>query len=129
MLNKVQAIGNLGKDPEVRFTPNGQAVARMSVAVNEKWKNREGEAQEHTEWLNVVAWGPLAENCGKYLSKGRQVYVEGKLRTRKYDDKDGNTRWITEVIAHDVKFLGGKQDATRAETSASSDDSGDGVPF
>jgi single-strand DNA-binding protein len=106
VLNKVFIIGNLGKDPEVRFTSNGRAVAKFPVATSEKWTDQEGNKQERTEWHNVVVWGKQAETCGQYLSKGRQVFVEGSIRTRQYDDKDGNKRYMTEVVARDVRFLG-----------------------
>jgi len=107
-LNKVLIIGNLGKDPEVRFTPGGRAVARFPVATSEVWSDQEGQRQERTEWHNVVVWGKQAETCGQYLSKGRQVFLEGSIRSRQYDDKDGNKRYITEVIAQRVQFLGGR---------------------
>ena len=106
-VNKVLLIGNLGKDPEVRFTGGGQAVARFPLATSEVYNDREGQRQERTEWHNVVVWGKQGEQCGQYLTKGRQVYVEGRIRTRQYDDKDGNKRYITEVIAQRVQFLGG----------------------
>lgn len=107
MVNKVIIVGNLGKDPEVRFTPGGKALARFPVATSERWTDQDGNRQERTEWHNVVVWGKQAETCGQYLAKGRQVYVEGSLRTRQYDDKDGNRRYTTEVVARDVRFLGG----------------------
>ncbi len=106
-LNKVMLIGNLGKDPEVRFTGGGRAVARFPLATSEVWTDQEGQRQERTEWHNIVVWGKQAETCGQYLAKGRQVFVEGSIRTRQYDDKDGNRRYITEVIAQRVQFLGG----------------------
>lgn len=106
-LNKVMLIGNLGKDPEVRFTSTGKAVANFPLATSEKWTDGEGQAQERTEWHNVVVWGKQAESCGQYLAKGRQVYVEGAIQTRNYDDKEGNKRYITEVKAQRVQFLGG----------------------
>ena len=106
-LNKVLLIGNLGKDPEVRFTGTGRAVARFPLATSEVWNDAEGQRQERTEWHNVVVWGKQAETCGQYLAKGRQVFVEGSIRTRQYDDKDGNRRYMTEVIAQRVQFLGG----------------------
>jgi single-strand DNA-binding protein len=106
-VNKVILVGNLGRDPEVRFTAGGKAVARFSVATSEVWNDAEGTRQERTEWHNVVVWGKQGETCGQYLQKGRQVYVEGSIRTRQYDDKDGNKRYITEVIAQRVQFLGG----------------------
>jgi single-strand DNA-binding protein len=107
-LNKVMLIGNLGKDPEVRFTPGGQAVARFSLATSEVFNDREGQRQERTEWHNIVVWGKQAETCGQYLAKGRQVFIEGQIRSRQYDDKDGNKRYITEVNAQRVQFLGGR---------------------
>jgi len=106
-LNKVMLIGNLGKDPELRFTPSGRAVARFPIATSEAWTTQEGQKQERTEWHNVVVWGKQGENCGQYLSKGRQVYVEGSIRSHSYDDKDGNKRYMTEIIAQQVRFLGG----------------------
>ena len=108
MVNKVILVGNLGKDPEVRFTANGRAFARFSVATSERWTDQDGNRQERTEWHNVVVWGKQAETCGQYLSKGRQVFLEGSIRSRQYDDKDGNKRYITEVIAQRVQFLGGR---------------------
>ena len=107
MVNKVILIGNLGKDPEIRFTPNGKAMAKFSVATTEKWTDTQGQKQERTEWHNIVVWGKQAETCGQYLNKGRQVFVEGSIRTRSYDDRDGNKKYITEIVARDVRFLGG----------------------
>jgi single-strand DNA-binding protein len=107
VVNKVILIGNLGRDPEVRFTPSGQAVARFSVATTERWRDQQGQPQERTEWHNVVVWGKQAEACGQYLAKGRQVYVEGRIQSRSYDDKDGNKRTVVEIIAQTVRFLGG----------------------
>jgi single-strand DNA-binding protein len=106
-LNKVMLIGNLGKDPEVRFTGGGRAVARFPLATSEVWNDADGQRQERTEWHNIVVWGKQAETCGQYLAKGRQVFVEGSIRTRQYDDKEGNRRYITEVTAQRVQFLGG----------------------
>ena len=105
-INKVILIGNLGKDPELRYTASGTAVASFSLATSERFKNRNGEQQERTEWHNIVAWGNLAEICGKYLAKGRQVYIEGRIQTRSYDDRDGNKRYITEIVANEMKMLG-----------------------
>jgi single-strand DNA-binding protein len=107
VVNRVILVGNLGKDPEVRFTPNGRAVAKFPVATSERWTDQEGNKQERTEWHNVVVWGKQAETCGQYLAKGRQVFVEGSIRSRQYDDKEGNKRYITEIVARDVRFLGG----------------------
>ena len=106
-LNKVLLIGNLGRDPEVRFTPGGKAVARFSIATSETWSDQEGQKQERTEWHNIVVWGKQAESCGQYLSKGRQVFIEGQIRSRQYDDKEGVKKYITEVNAQRVQFLGG----------------------
>lgn len=106
MVNKVILVGNLGKDPATRSTPNGQEVATLTVATSEKYKDKSGEMQERTEWHTVVVWGKQAESCGKYLTKGRQVYVEGRLATRKWTDKEGAERYTTEVVAENVKFLG-----------------------
>jgi single-strand DNA-binding protein len=105
-VNKVILVGNLGKDPEVRFTPSGRAVAKFSLATTDSWVDQESGRQERTEWHNIVVWGKQAESCGQYLAKGRQVYIEGSIRSRSYDDKDGNKRYITEVVAQRVQFLG-----------------------
>ncbi len=104
-VNKAIIVGNLGRDPEVRYTQSGQAVANFPVATT--WRGRENEGQEHTDWHNIVVWGRQAESCGQYLSKGRQVYIEGSIRSRNYEDKDGNKRYITEIVAQRVQFLGG----------------------
>jgi len=112
-INKVIIVGNLGKDPEVSYVPSGAAVAKFSVATSETWKDKtSGEKKERTEWHRIVAWDKLGEICGKYLSKGRQVYVEGKLQSRSYDDKEGVKRYVTEIIAQDVQFLGGNRDSS-----------------
>jgi single-strand DNA-binding protein len=105
--NKVMLIGNLGRDPEVRFTATGRAMARFSLATSEVWTDAEGHRQERTEWHNIVVWGKQGETCGQYLAKGRQVFVEGSIRNRSYDDKSGNKRYVTEIIAQRVRFLGG----------------------
>ena len=104
-LNKVQIIGNLGQDPEMRFTANGRAVSTFNVAVNRRYTTQDGERHEETEWVRVVAWARLAELVSQYLTKGRQVYVEGRLQTRQWDDKEGQRRYTTEVVAQDVQFL------------------------
>lgn len=109
-LNKVQIIGNLGRDPEMRFTANGTSMATFSVACNRRWTTPDGERREETEWVRVVCWRNLAELAGQYLSKGRAVYVEGRLQTRQWEDQDGNTRYMTEVVANDIQFLGGRGD-------------------
>lgn len=127
-LNKVFLIGNLGSDPEVRFTPGGQAVANFSVAVNESWTDKQGEKQERTEWVRIVAWGKLGELVGEHLAKGRQCHVEGKLQTRKWTDKEGKDNYSTEVVASSVLFLGGKGErAGRGPDGSGRDD--DSIPF
>ena len=105
MVNKVILIGNLGADPEVRFTQNGAAVATMRIATTEKWKGQDGQMQEQTEWHRVVAWQRLAEICRDYLSKGSRVYIEGRLRTNKWQDQSGNDRYTTEIVAREMKML------------------------
>ena len=108
-LNKVMLIGNLGKDPELSYTASGVAVAKFSIATNERWKDQEGNLQERTEWHNIIAWRKLAEICGQYLKKGSKVYLEGKLQTRSWDDKNsGMKRYATEVIADDLVMLDSK---------------------
>lgn len=108
-VNKVIAIGNLGKDPETRYLPSGAAVCNFSIAVSESWKDKQsGEQKERTEWINVEVWGNSAEACQKYLTKGSQCYIEGKLQTDKWQDKSGNDRWTTKVRADNVQFLGSK---------------------
>ena len=105
-VNKVILVGRLGKDPEVRYTTSGVAVTNFSLATSEFYKDRNGERQERTEWHNIVVWDRLAETCAKYLKKGRQVYIEGRLQTREYDDRDGNKRRITEIVATQMQMLG-----------------------
>ena len=109
-INKVIIIGRLGRDPEVRYMPDGTAVANFSVATSDEWKDKQtGEKKERTEWRRIVAWRALGEICGKYLSKGRQVYIEGKLQTRSWE-KEGATQYTTEIVASDVQFLGTRDD-------------------
>ncbi len=107
-VNKVILVGRLGKDPEVRVTGGGQSVASFSIATNEKWTGKNGEPEERTEWHNIVAWGKLAELCRDYLNKGSQVYLEGRLQTREYEDKDKIKRRTTEINAREVVFLSGR---------------------
>lgn len=107
-VNKVILIGNLGADPEVRFTPGGQAVANFRIATSESWNDKNGQKQERTEWHRIVVWGKLAELCGEYLKKGRQCYVEGRLQTREWTDKENRKNYTTEVVASAVTFLGGR---------------------
>jgi len=117
-LNKVSLIGNLGRDPELRFTQGGRAVANFSMATTDSWQDKEGNNQERTEWHKIVVFGKLAEICNQYLSKGRQIYIEGRLQTRDYEDRDGNKRYVTEVVANEMIMLGGRGDSGgRSETS------------
>jgi single-strand DNA-binding protein len=104
-VNRVIILGRLGTDPEVKYTQSGTAVTRFNVATNESWLNKEGQKEEKTEWHRIVVWGKQAENCGQYLAKGRQVYVEGRLQTSNWEDKDGNKRYTTEIIAQTVQFI------------------------
>lgn len=113
-INKVILIGRLGKDPEVRYTPNGSPVAKFSLATDEVFKDRTGEQQRRTEWHNIVAWNKLAEICGEYLTKGKQVYIEGSIRSRQWEDQSGNKRTAYEIVARDMKMLGAKGDTDRA---------------
>lgn len=106
-VNKVILLGRLGQNPEVRYTPSGAPVANFSVATNEAWTDKSGQKQERTEWHKVVVWGKLAELCNQYLTKGRQVYVEGRLQTRQWQDKENQTRYTTEIQAQTVQFIGG----------------------
>ncbi len=106
-VNKVILVGNLGADPEMKYTASGTPLCKFRLATTEVFKDRDGNQQERTEWHRITAWGKLAEICGQYLSKGRQVYVEGSLRTTSWDDQSGNKRFMTEVVARDVQFLSG----------------------
>jgi single-strand DNA-binding protein len=106
-VNKVILVGNLGRDAEVRFTPGGQAVATLNLATTEQWNDREGQRQEKTEWHRVVLWGKQAETLNQYLQKGKQIYIEGRLQTRQWDDKDGNKRYTTEIRGDRVVLLSG----------------------
>jgi single-strand DNA-binding protein len=111
-VNKAILVGNLGRDPEIRYLPSGQSVANFSIATTESFNDRSGARQERTEWHRIVAWGKLAEVCGQYLKKGRQVYVEGRITTRQYDAKDGSgKRTSTEIVAQTIQFLGGRSGA------------------
>ena len=104
-VNKVILVGNLGKDPELRHIGSGTAVCTFSLATTDRFKNKQGEQQDKTEWHNIVAWSGLAEICGKYLTKGKQVYIEGRIQNRSYDDRDGNKRYITEIVANEMQML------------------------
>ena len=115
-LNKVMLIGNLGKDPELRYTTSGVAVATFSLATNESWKDQDGNLQERTEWHNIVAWKKLAEICGEWLKKGKKVYIEGRIQTRSYDDKNtGAKKYITEIVADSMIMLDSKGVADPAQ--------------
>jgi single-strand DNA-binding protein len=107
-LNKVMLIGHLGADPEIRYTQKGAPVATLSLATSESWTGNDGVKQEKTEWHRVIAFGKLAELCQSYLKKGRQVYAEGRLQTRQWDDRDGNKRYTTEIVAREILFIGGR---------------------
>ncbi len=110
-VNKAILIGNLGRDPELRYTPGGQAVATFSLATTEKWRDKDGVLQDRTEWHNIVVWGRQAETAKEYLAKGRPVYIEGRIQNRSYDDKDGNKRYISEVVVQRMQFLGSRDQA------------------
>lgn len=139
-VNKAILIGNLGKDPELRYTPSGRAVANFSLATTEVFQNQEGQRQENTTWHNIVVWGRQAELAKEYLRKGRQVYIEGRIQNRSYDDKEGNKRYISEVVADRLRFLGargtepaetGEEPDTTAQRGAASSGGGeeDDLPF
>jgi single-strand DNA-binding protein len=114
--NKVILIGNLGKDPELKFLPSGKPVANFSIATSEKWKDKStGETKEQTEWHNIVIFGNLAEICGQYLKKGSSVFIEGRLQTRKWQDKTGQDRYTTEIIANEMKMLGSRGDQSGSQ--------------
>ncbi len=105
-VNKAILVGNLGRDPELRTTPNGQSVVNFTLATSETWTDKSGERVERTEWHRIVVWGRTAEMCAQYLSKGRTVYIEGRIQTREWEDKDGNKRYTTEINANTVNFIG-----------------------
>ena len=119
-VNKVILVGNLGKDPEVRYSPGGQAVANVTIATSESWKDKNtGEKQERTEWHRIVFFGRLAEIAGEYLKKGSQIYIEGRLQTRKWQDKEGKDRYTTEIVANDMQMLGSRSGAGMPSETAS----------
>jgi single-strand DNA-binding protein len=127
-LNKLMIIGHLGRDPEMRYTPSGRPVTTFSVATSRSWHSADGERHEETEWFNVVAWGSLAEICNQHLHKGQQVYVEGRLQTRRWEDTDGNKHYTTELVAKEMIMLGDKRETYLAEEQAGEDE-GEGLPF
>ena len=128
-INKVILIGRLGSDPEVRYTPSGVAVANFNIATSEEWKDKDsGEKRERTEWHRIVAWRRLGEICGEYLSKGQQVYVEGRIQTNTWEDKEGNKRYTTEIIANTVQFLGRRESSESARPRSTTPADYQGVP-
>ena len=130
-MNKAMVIGNLGNDPEIRYTQSEIPVATFSVASTERWKDSDGNKQERTEWHRVVAWRRLAEVCGEHLHKGDKVFIEGKMQTRKWEDQDGNTRYTTEIVARDLEMLGGRQEGAGSQPKGNTAEPPmpDDVPF
>ena len=133
MLNMAQIIGHLGRDPDVRYTPEGTAIANLAVATNQTWKDKDGEKQERTEWHRVVLFGKVAEIAGEYLKKGSLVYLQGRLQTRKWQGEDGQDRFTTEIVADRMKMLGGKGErntqAANGKPAAAGPDFDDDIPF
>jgi single-strand DNA-binding protein len=127
-LNKVMIIGHLGRDPEMRYTPSGRPVTTFSVATTRSWTSADGDRHEETEWFNVVAWGSLAEICNQYLHKGQQVYVEGRLQTRRWEDNEGNKHFTTELVAKEMIMLGDRRDIAN-DTTDSSEGIEENFPF
>ena len=125
-LNKVMLIGNLGKDPEVRNMPNGGSVVSFSVGTNESWKDKNGEKIERCEWHNCTVFGKLADVCAEWLRKGSQVYIEGSIRTEKWQDKEGNDRYTTKIIVREMQMLGGKREGDSGSRTSSSPDTAGG---
>lgn len=122
-VNKVIIVGRLGQDPELKAVGNGQSVARLNIATSEQWTGKDGQKQERTEWHRVVVWGRQAENCSKHLSKGRQVYVEGRLQTRQWEDANGQKRYTTEIVASTVQFLGAGGERSASQGASAGEDS------
>lgn len=127
-LNKIIVIGNLGRDPEMRYTASGQSVTSFSIASNRRYTTASGEQRDETEWFNVNAWGRFSELCNQYLSRGRQVYVEGRLSSRTYDARDGQTRFVNEINLTDIQFLGGSGPGEDRAPFAQDSSMGDSVP-
>jgi single-strand DNA-binding protein len=121
-LNKVMIIGHLGRDPEMRYTPSGRPVTTFSVATSRSWHSADGERHEETEWFNVVAWGSLAEICNQYLRKGKQVYIEGRLQTRRWEDTEGNKHFTTELVAKEMIMLGERREISSSYVSKPSEE-------
>src|SRR5512133_2762248 len=130
-LNKVMIIGHLGKDPEMRYTPSGRPVTTFTVAVSRSWNSADGERHAETEWFNVVAWGNLAEICKQYLTKGQQVYIEGRLQTRRWDDNDGVKHTSVEIVASEMMILGDRREAVHNNQAVdtATEESEDEFPF
>jgi single-strand DNA-binding protein len=131
-LNKIMIIGHLGRDPEMRYTPKGRPVTNFSLATSRSWKTSDGERREETEWFNVVAWGSLAEICNEYLAKGQQVYVEGRLQTRQWEDDEGQKRKTVEIVAKEMIMLGDRKKSASTEDDSLNDeflDEEDEFPF
>ena len=127
-LNKVMIIGNLGRDPEMRYTPSGQPVTTFSIATSRSWNTSDGERRSETEWFNVVAWGNLAEICNQFLVKGKQVYVEGRLQTRQWEDGEGSKHTATEIVANEMIMLGDRRDQDSAPPDTESEGNTDFAP-
>jgi single-strand DNA-binding protein len=123
-LNKVMVIGHLGRDPEMRYTPSGRPVTTFTVAVSRSWNTADGERRSETEWFNIVSWGNLAEICKQYLHKGQQVYIEGRLQTRRWEDKEGQKRTSVEVVANEMMMLGDRRDNSKGSQESDQDDEG-----
>lgn len=131
-VNKVIVVGRLGADPELKYTQSNQAVCRLSIATSQVWKDKEGQKQERTEWHRVVVWGQMGETASKYLTKGREVYVEGRLQTRSWEDPQGNKKYTTEIVANTVQFLGSANMTQQPQTETTVEptfDSSEDIPF
>jgi single-strand DNA-binding protein len=128
-VNKVILVGNLGKDPEVRYLDNGVAVANFSLATTENYKNKQGERVSQTEWHNIVLWRGLAEVAEKFLKKGSSIYIEGKIKNRKWEDKDGNTRYNTEILGDNMTMLGAKPSSEETSLKINTQETNDDLPF
>src|SRR5512143_2899665 len=128
-LNKVMIIGHLGRDPEMRYTPSGRPVTTFTVAVSRSWNSADGERHSETEWFNVVAWGNLAEICKQYLVKGQQVFIEGRLQTRRWDDKEGVKHTSVEIVANEMMMLGDRRDAAGLNNTQEADASATDAPM
>ncbi len=127
-LNKVMIIGHLGRDPEMRYTPSGKPVTTFTVAVSRSWNSGDGERHTDTEWFNIVAWGNLAETCKQYLTKGQLVYIEGRLQTRKWEDKEGQKHSSVEVVANEMTMLSDRRDNNHSNESGAAAPSEEGAP-